>query len=257
MKNFFTKPTDKLLNNIAQLSRDEILYRVMPHFFLEIMKKYFRLEVHGAEHIPRKGPGIIIPNHSGYLGFDAFMLIHEIHKRVGRVPLVMTHPFWFLSNATAIPAQKLGFLEATTPNGEAVLKKKKLLLLFPEGEKGNFKPSANRYRLQEFKRGFVRLALRHQCPIIPTIVIGAEETHINLTQLKLTPFLRGTVLPLPLNVLPLPAKWQIRFLEPILLPYKASAANDSELVHEIASDVRERMQTALGKILQERDKIFF
>ena len=60
-----------------------------------------------------------------------------------------------------------------------------MIILFPEGEKGNFKPSRKSYELQEFKRGFVRMALETQSPIIPTLVIGAEETHINLSQLKL------------------------------------------------------------------------
>ena len=58
-----------------------------------------------------------------------------------------------------MPAHKMGFLEATTSNGLNLLKKNNMLILFPEGEYGNFKPSQKRYRLQEFKRGFVRMAV--------------------------------------------------------------------------------------------------
>jgi 1-acyl-sn-glycerol-3-phosphate acyltransferase len=185
------------------------------------------------------------------------MVVHEVYSAIHRVPRVMTHPFWFFSKATAIPAHKFGFLEATTRNGEDVLARNELLLLFPEGEKGNFKPTSQRYHLQEFKRGFVRMALRHQCPIIPTIVIGAEETHINLTQLKFSRFLRGTILPLPLNILPLPARWKICFLEPIQFPYKPDSADDTELVHELALDVYERMQERIRTLVNERDGVFF
>jgi 1-acyl-sn-glycerol-3-phosphate acyltransferase len=224
---------------------------------MEVARRYFRLQVEGTENIPRRGPALIIPNHSGYSGFDAFLLSHEIYKSSGRVPRILTHHFWFLSRATAVPAEKVGFIEASLKNGMAQLKKNNLVVLFPEGEAGNFKPTSARYQLQDFKRGFVRLALLKQCPIIPTLVIGAEETHINLAKLKFSRYLRGLVLPLPLNLVPLPAKWKIVFLPPIHLPYKPSAADDRELVKELAEDLREQMQTAITEEVNRRGSAFF
>ncbi len=235
---------------------ERLIYRALPQFFMEIARRYFRLEVEGLENIPRRGAGIIAPNHSGYSGLDAFLLAHEIHRETGRLPRVLTHHFWFLTKATSIPAEKVGFVEATTASGLHQLSKNNLIVLFPEGEHGNFKPTAKRYHLQEFKRGFVRMALEKQCPIIPTLIIGAEETHINLAQLKLTKFLRGTVLPLPLNIIPLPVKWTIKFLPPIRLPYRADAQDDAELVHEIAQEIRESMQIALSAEVKNRGPIF-
>lgn len=234
-----------------------MIYRELPNYFLEIMRKYFRLQVEGVENLPRRGPAIIAPNHSGVSGFDAMILMHEVEKAVKRVPRVMTHHFWFLSKTTSIPASKLGFIEATTANGLKVLEKNHMLILFPEGEYGNFKPTSEAYQLQEFKRGFVRMAIKTGAPIIPTMVIGAEETHINLSQFKLTKFLRGLVIPLPLNVIPLPSKWKIKFLPPLYLPYKPSAANNRELVREIADDIREQIQDKIRKELKTRGKVFF
>ncbi len=256
MKNFFEKPTEKLFN-LKELDKETLLFRVMPRLMMEITRKYFRMQVEGTENLPRRGRAIIIPNHSGYSGFDAVLLAHEIHKATKRIARVLAHHLWFVSPATAIPARKMGFEEATTANGLSLLKKNQMIILFPEGEYGNFKPTAKAYRLQEFKRGFVRMALATQTPIIPTIIIGAEETHINLRQLKFAKYLIGSVLPLPLNIIPLPAKWKIRFLEPIYLPYKPSAVNDPELVHEIAQDIQERMQKAISTELNKRGTIFF
>ena len=162
------------------------------------------------------------------------------------------HHLWFLTKTTSIPAQKLGFIEATTENGLKALRKNQLLVLFPEGEYGNFKPSSKAYQLQEFKRGFVRMALETNSPIIPTLVIGAEEAHVNLARLKLTKFLRGVIIPLPLNLIPLPSKWKIIFMKPILLPYKKDAVSDSELMREIADDIRDKMQDRLNKELRKR-----
>lgn len=256
MINFFKKPQEKIFN-LADLDRDTLIYRVLPRFLLEILRKYFRIKVEGVENIPKKGAAIIAPNHSGYSGFDAVLLGHIIQQEAKRIPRVLTHHFWFLTETTAIPAQKMGFTEATYENGINTLKKNNLIILFPEGEHGNFKPTSKMYQLQEFKRGFIRMAIERQCPIIPTIIIGAEETHINLSKLKLTKFLKGYVLPLPLNVIPLPVKWKIKFLEPIELPYKPDSVNDQDLMHEIAQEIQEKMQEAIKKEIRKRDSVFF
>jgi 1-acyl-sn-glycerol-3-phosphate acyltransferase len=255
MDNFFKKSKEKIFN-LAELPRDVLLYRIMPKFILEIVRKYFRLEVEGIENIPKKGRALLVPNHSGYSGFDATLLGYEIYNRIHRIPRILTHSLWFFTKATAIPAEKMGFIEATTDNGLKLLKKNNLVVIFPEGEQGNFKPTSHRYRLQEFKRGFVRMALATKAPIVPVLIIGAEETHINLRKLKFTKYLFGSVFPLPLNVIPLPAKWKIKFLEPIELPFHEDAINDNELVHEIAADIQEKMQVELSKELANRKYIF-
>lgn len=255
MLSFLGKQREKLFK-LKELDRETLTYRVLPHLLMEIMRKYFRLEVEGVENIPRRGAAIIAPNHSGYSGFDALLLAHIVHKEAKRIPLVLTHHFWFLTKTTAIPAQKLGFTEATYDNGLKALEKNHAIILFPEGEQGNFKPTSRAYQLQDFKRGFVRMALETQTPIVPCLVIGAEETHINLSQLKFTKFLRGTVLPLPLNIVPLPVRWKMKFLTPIYLPYKPSAVNDRELVHEIATEIQELMQDAMNDELKKRGQIF-
>lgn len=255
MKNFLKKPNEKIFG-LKELDRETLIYRVLPRLLLEIMRKYFRLEVIGIENVPRRGAALIAPNHSGYSGFDAMILSHILTQDAKRIPRVLTHYFWFLTKTTAIPAQKLGFTEASYDNGVAALEKKNLVVLFPEGEHGNFKPSTEMYQLQEFKRGFVRMALQTQSPIIPTIIVGAEETHINLSQLKFTKFLKGLVIPLPLNLIPLPAKWRIRFLEPIRLPFKPEARHDVDLVHEICEEIQEKMQEALKEELKLRGSAY-
>jgi 1-acyl-sn-glycerol-3-phosphate acyltransferase len=255
MINFFKKSQAKIFN-LKEVDTETLLYRVLPHFLMEIMRKYFRLEVEGIENIPKRGAAVIISNHSGFSGFDALILAHTINREVRRIPRVLTHHFWFLTKTTAIPAQKMGFTEATFENGISALEKNNLIVIFPEGEQGNFKPTSQMYQLQEFRRGFVRMAVKTQAPIVPCIVMGAEETHINLSKLKFTKFLRGTVLPLPLNVIPLPAKWRIKFLPPIYLPYQSTQIDDSELMREIAEEIQEQMQESLTEQLHKRGRFF-
>jgi 1-acyl-sn-glycerol-3-phosphate acyltransferase len=256
MKGLFQIKPDEIIPRLFGSDRETLLYKLLPHFFLELMKTYFRVQVEGAENLPKRGPAVITPNHSGVSGFDAMVIHHEIIRACGRYPRVLTHHLWFLNKTTAIPAQRLGFIEATTENGMKSLRKKQLVVLFPEGEYGNFKPSSKAYQLQEFKRGFVRMALANNAPIVPTLVLGAEETHVNLKRLRLTKFLRGVIIPIPLNVIPLPSKWKIIFMEPIHLPYKKDSANDRELVREIAEEIQEKMQERLNEELKKRGSVF-
>lgn len=240
----------------ADLISKIVLNPLVKNTLVEAFKVYFRLETVGLENIPKNGPALIIPNHSGFAGLDAIILTHEVAHKTKRLPRVMTHFLWFMTQATAIPAQKLGFIEATTDNGLNLLKQNNVVILFPEGERGNFKPTSKKYQLQEFKRGFVRWALEAQCPIIPTLIIGAEESQINLTQLELPFFIKKLILPLPINFIPLPSRWKIVFLPPINLPYHPASALDNDLVHEITADIQEKMQVALTAEINSRKSIY-
>ena len=112
------------------------------------------------------------------------------------------------------------------------------------------------YRLRRFKRGFVRLALRTGAPIVPTVVIGAEETHITLSQIRWAKHLIGIIIPIPLNVIPLPAKWTIRFLEPILLEKDPEKAEDIEYVTKLSRQIRRSLQKSLTAELRQRKRVF-
>jgi 1-acyl-sn-glycerol-3-phosphate acyltransferase len=232
--------------------------REIPLFLLEIIRKYFRLEVEGLENLPKKGKCLVVPNHSGVTALDAVMVGNEIQRAIKRVPRILAHPLWFVGPNIRILAKKMGLEEADKDAGERLLKEGRCVMIFPEGAAGNFKPTADRYKLQEFRRGFVRMAMATKAPIIPVVVIGAEETNINLSSISLTKVLKGTIIPIPLNVLPLPAKWKIIFLPKISMnKYSRKDAANSELVHQIAEDVRQMIQARINEELAKREWIYF
>lgn len=229
-----------------------------PKLLLEIAAKYFRVEVEGLEHIPARGRALIVPNHSGFTALDAVITGHEIYSHRKRIPKILAHPLWFVGPHIRILAKKMGLAEASKEAGEKFLRRGELVMIFPEGAAGNFKPTASRYHLQEFKRGYVRMAMATKAPIIPVAIIGAEETNINLSTISLAKYFRGTIIPLPLNVIPLPAKWKIIFMPPILMDdYSKKNTADRELVHSINEGIRRSIQNKIKQELAKREWIYF
>lgn len=230
----------------------------VPRFLLEIVRQYFRLEVQGLENIPRRGRVLITPNHSGVTALDAVMVSNEILRAKKRIPRMMAHPLWFVGPNIRILARRMGLEEAKKDTGVRLLRKGNIVVIFPEGAEGNFKPTAKRYQLQDFKRGFVRMAMATKSNIIPTVVIGAEEANINLSTISLTKYLRGTVIPIPLNVIPLPAKWKIIFLPPVdMSKYSIRDAANKELVHEVAQQIKSLIQDRIDAEIDKREWIYF
>ncbi len=244
-------------DKMRKIKNESFYFKTLPNQLLNILKIYFRLKVENAHLVPKKGSVIIIPNHSGFAGLDALMLNSVIVHDVKRMPRVLTHKLWFTTDFTEKAAQKMGFYEAKYENGIQFLKRKNAVVIFPEGEDGNFKSSRKMYTLQEFRRGFIRMAIETQSPIVPTLIIGAEESNFNIKKLKLDHFFKGVKIPLPLNLIPLPAKWKIVFLEPIFLPYDTSILDDNEFIREIASDIQELMQERMNIEIKKRKSVYF
>lgn len=257
LESFPMKKTPKTTPRLAnEDSNTHLVFHVIPHFLGALLAKYFRVELEGLENIPKNGPALIASNHSGYSGLDALLLCHHVFDELKRTLRVLVHQFWFLTKLTAVPAGKLGFVEAKRENGIKVLKENKLLLIFPEGENGNFKPTSEKYYLQDFKTGVIRMALETGAPIIPTLVIGAEETHINLAKLKFKKLLK-MALPLPLNVIPLPARWKIIFLPEYKLKYGREALGRTNQICEMSDGLQSHMQKFLNQELRKRTTVYF
>jgi 1-acyl-sn-glycerol-3-phosphate acyltransferase len=227
--------------------------------FGELLERYFRLRVKGAQHLPRSGRAIILPNHSGFAGFDAVVLAHYLRKTLRRAPKLVAHRAYFdLFQSLRLISESLGLTKPRLAAVQAELERDKLLVLFPEAEAGNFKSSLHRYRLRHFHAGFVRLALLTGAPVVPCLVIGAEESNFNLGNVDLSRLVEHLVIPFPVNVFPLPAKWTIEFLPPIdLSAYGAAQAGDQQLVSTLAEKIRQDMQAALHERLAKRRAVYW
>ena len=71
---------------------------------------------------------------------------------------------------------KLGVKRASPENGQALLEQGELLCVAPGGMREALRPSAERYKVcWQNRRGFVRLALRNQTPMILAACPRADE----------------------------------------------------------------------------------
>lgn len=231
-----------------------------------LFASYFRIRLEGLEHIPDRGPALVVANHSGGLPYDGALLIHGLRTRHpahrNLRPLVAN--FAFRARWMAPVVARIGGVRASMDNAMALLERGELVGVFPEGLRGVGKLYRERYRLTHFGRGgFVRLARAARVPIIPVAIVGAEETHPILG--KLTRLARPLGLPYipvtptfpllgPLGLLPVPTKWSIRIGAPIVVPKEAARADDTL---ELAETVRRRIDEMIADLLLQRRSIFF
>src|SRR5919206_3536156 len=154
--------------------------------FLWLYRKYFRVEVHDIGRVPPEGRILLVANHSGQLPFDAAMLgvsllVELDPPRAARALVekwVPTLPF--VSSFYA----RLGQVVGTPENCRRLLAAGEALLVFPEGVRGLNKLWRDRYKLQEFGLGFMRLALEAGAPLVPPGILGGGEQSPPLLDLQ-------------------------------------------------------------------------
>jgi 1-acyl-sn-glycerol-3-phosphate acyltransferase len=243
--------------------------RILPLFDF-LYEKYFRVEVHGVEHIPAEGRCLLVANHSGLLPVDGVMLrlaVRREHRQRRDVRWLAEDAIFHFPFVGSF-ANRVGAVRACQENAERLLGHGALVAVFPEGTKGIGKLFRERYKLQRFGRGgFVKLGLRTSTPVVPVAIVGSEEANPMLARFEyLTkavglPYLPVTpTFPLlgPLGLLPAPTKWKVFFGEPIALDrYGAQSTDDEVLVGRLAEHVRGEIQTMLDRALADRRSVWF
>jgi 1-acyl-sn-glycerol-3-phosphate acyltransferase len=256
---------------LTDWGRSERVEGFFDQTIVEFFYRYwFRAEVEGIENIPKNGGALLVSNHSGALPPDASMIakaVREEHTHPRPVHITVEHFFkGYPGFSMLIP--KTGCVAAHPANVHRLLfDEEQLVLVFPEGRKGTEKLYKDRYRLRRFGRGgFVEAAMRARAPIVPVCVVGAEEAAPIFAQVgllkRLTGLLYFPITPTfpqlgPLGMLGyLPAKFRIRFLEPI--PFgEEGLFEDKALVQTVAHEVRARIQENLWDMVRKRKSVWF
>jgi cytidylate kinase len=160
-------------------------YSVMKTLAVGVMRAMFRLEARGTEHVPTRGPVLLVANHSSLLdppivgGACPRQLTFLAKAELFRVP-----GFGRLIHAlNARPVRREGADAAALRVALRVLEQGGALLVFPEGTRG---PEG---RLREPKPGAALLAVLSGAAVVPVFVRGSGRA-----------WPRGRRLPMPAKV---------------------------------------------------------
>jgi 1-acyl-sn-glycerol-3-phosphate acyltransferase len=232
---------------------------------------YFRGEVRGLGNIPEEGPVLLVGNHSGgnvtpdthvfTLAFSAYFGVERRFHQLAH-NLVLSMPGLGI-------LRKYGTVAASPENARKALESGAALLVYPGGDYEVHRPvwEANKVDFGR-RKGFIKLALEHDVPIVPVVAIGGQETSLFLSRgetlarlLALDRLFRLKVLPISvaipwgLNVgdmlghVPLPAKITIEALPPIHLRDEFGPEPDLD---EVYDHVMRVMQETLDALAAER-----
>lgn len=234
---------------------------------------YFRAEVEGLDNIPATGPVLLVGNHSGGIVIvDTFVFAQAFYDHFGaqRPFFQLAHDLVFKTPGLRALVQRYGTVPASPENMGAALDRDAALLVYPGGDHETFRPSWESAEVDfAGRKGFIKLALKHNVKVVPVVAIGGQETALflgqgsrsaralrlnRLARLKVLPGAVGppfgvTVLDLPLR-LPLPAKISIKVLEPIDLRQELGEDPDIDEGYDL---VTSRMQRTLSGLDEERD----
>jgi 1-acyl-sn-glycerol-3-phosphate acyltransferase len=232
---------------------------------------YFRGEVRGLGNIPEEGPVLLVGNHSGgNLTPDTTVFTLAFHAYFG-----VERRFYQLAHNLVLSMPGLGMLRkygtvaASPDNARKALESGAALLVYPGGDYEVHRPIWESSKV-DFggRKGFIRLALEHDVPIVPVVAIGGQETSLFLSRgetlaklLQLDKLFRLKVLPISLAIpwglnvgdmlghWPLPAKITIEALPPIQLRDEFGPDPDLD---EVYNHVMRVMQETLDALAAER-----
>jgi 1-acyl-sn-glycerol-3-phosphate acyltransferase len=236
-----------------------------------LVSAWYRPDVRGLHHIPRDGAALIVGNHTGgSQSPEVFISSLAIASYFG-----VERPFYQLAhrmvmNSPLAPLlRRFGTVEADPRNADRALQEGALLQVFPGGDYEVFRPSWESATV-DFggRKGFIRLALKNDVPIVPQVTIGGQEQALFLSRgewlaklLRVDRTLRLKTMPIilapPLGLvigpftpfIPLPSKVTIQYLPPIDL--RVTYGEDPDL-EEVYADILARMQDVLTSLQRER-----
>jgi 1-acyl-sn-glycerol-3-phosphate acyltransferase len=241
---------------------------------------YFRVETDGWHHIPLNQQVLIVGSHNGGLAApDMVMMIYDWYRLFGTNSLTygLMHPYmWTYYPFLADLAVKIGAIVAHPKMAIAALAKGANVLVYPGGAEDVFRPHCQRNKINlAGRKGFIKLALKAEIPIIPAISYGAHDTlfvvgnfYPQLKQLHqwgmpwpfdIDPLVFPVYLGLPWGLgigplpnFPLPMKIHTRIGKPIIFERMGrEAANDRVYVDQCYDLVVATMQQELDLLVQQ------
>ena len=226
--------------------------------------RYFRLEAHGGENIP-DGGCMVVGCHSGVVPYDAACALVAIEDVTGRLGRSVGDHLWGRVKVIERFLHRRGVIVGERDGAAQILRAGHILLVMPGGTLDMTRPIwRDAYRVLPHKGfarergGYIKLALSTGVPILPMAVVGAEEAHMLLYNMKgLAQRLRAPFFPLVAFLFPLPVKIRVRFGRPIRFREGPQAANDQAVVDRLNTRTRRALQALIDDTLRRRKGVIW
>ena len=231
----------------------ELIKKFVP--FAEFMRYYHSYRVDGISQIPEKGRAMVLVNHS-LATYDILLLGYTILYKMGRLPYGLADSNFYKNEFTTKLMHKIALHEANHENAEVLLQKDHLLLIAPGGTKEAIRSSKEKFKIiWEERKGFAKLAIKTQSPIILAACPGADNVY-NVSESKLTDLAyKFFKFPLPIikgignTILPRPVKLVHYIHAPIIPPFFEGVNPPEEMIdafhQQVVSEMRDWMQNHL------------
>jgi 1-acyl-sn-glycerol-3-phosphate acyltransferase len=234
---------------------------------------FFFPEVRGIENVPRKGPVLLVGNHSGLFYMpDVWITGLAVLRRRGfdQPAYGLAYDLLFAIPGLERVLRGLGGIPAGHEQAEAALAQGALVLVYPGGDYEACRPWSQRDRVDFGEHhGFVKLALRTQVPVVPVVAHGAHHTVVIVSRgerlahilgldrlrIKVFPILVGP--PFGINSvltppLPLPAAITVEFLPALdWADIGRGRAEDDKVVEHCYREITDLMQVTLDRLRAE------
>ncbi|MBN2694838.1 acyltransferase family protein [bacterium] len=228
---------------------------------VSFLESYHSYEVRNIERIPKNGGGIIIGNH-GFIAYDMYLLAfkyYELHKKMWRG--LTDHVIFKIPILREI-FLALGIVDGNRKMASQLLENEEFLIVFPGGSKEAMKSSKERYKLKwDGRYGFLKMALKHRVPIVPTICIGIDDifdVHVDGYELAGKFGLKDFPLPIFSGRFGLPIPKPIKLThyigEPIYFTEnECNSHDDINVLRKIQKRVKKVLEKMLIDGLKERE----
>ncbi|MGI9602866.1 MAG: lysophospholipid acyltransferase family protein, partial [Acidimicrobiales bacterium] len=249
----------------------EVVERYAPYF--KVWSDYFATEIQGWENLPRKGPYLIVGNHSG--GAETNDAVFFLHRWVAEhgpdEPLyILAYDLLFGMPGIGSALPSLGVVPASPDNAARALSTGAPVMVFPGGDYEVFRPWTHR-NLIEFgdHEGFVRIALEAGVPVVPMTIHGSHESTFIVSRGTRLAHLIGIdrfrvhgmpiIWNIPFGITPafvptvqLPAKVTVHLDRPLdWSMYGPEAADDPAVVHRCYEEITSLMQCTMDRLERE------
>ena len=253
----------------------EVIKSIMP-LWEWFYRYYFRVQTDGWHHIPDDKILIVGSHNGGLPSPDTHMCMYDWFKRFGPERLVyglMHQNAWLVSPIIPLAVQ-CGAVRAHPKMAIAAFQRNASILVYPGGGLDAFRSHSMRNKIYfAGRKGFIKLALREEVPIVPMISYGAHDTLIVLADfyeqikqlhqwgmpwlfdvdLEVFPIYIGLPWGLaigPLPNIPFPVKIHTRVCPPIVFErYGRKAASDRAYVDACYQKVLTQMQQELDQLI--------